>query len=218
MRRAPIAELKCGDSLHGDGTAIKRASVGRLDAMLSQAGSDGIRAIHVRLRPAARSFGRRFREGDALRLLGFTPRPECHFFPVGCFYGGCYYRVLGDEAPAEEIFDKVVGGLTSTVDLVAFGGHSRIPPCANAALSVGGGTGAGIYALWDDPADDEANRAWVRRIDDALAPYRAGRYVGEADLTAGPERLAECFTPEALERLRALRLTHDPGGLFFTWP
>jgi FAD/FMN-containing dehydrogenase len=106
----------------------------------------------------------------------------------------------------------------STIDLVAFGGHSRIPTYVNAALSVGGGTGAGIYALWDDPADDEANRAWVRRVDDALARYRAGRYVGEADLTAGPERLAECFTPAALERLRALRLTHDPGGLFFTWP
>ena len=105
----------------------------------------------------------------------------------------------------------------STVDLIALGGHSRIA-LPNAALSVGGGTGAGIYALWDDPADDEANRAWVRRIDDALAPYRTGRYVAEADLTLGPGRRAECFTPEALERLRELRRRHDPDGLFFAWP
>jgi len=106
----------------------------------------------------------------------------------------------------------------STVDLVGFGGHSRVALPTDAALSLGGGTGAGIYALWDDPADDEANRTWVRRIDEALAPFRSGRYVGEADLTAGPDRLAECFTPQALERLRKLRASHDPNGLFFAWP
>jgi FAD/FMN-containing dehydrogenase len=106
----------------------------------------------------------------------------------------------------------------STVDMVAFGGHSRMPMPDDAALTVGGGTGAGIYALWDDPADDEANRDWVRRVDDALTPLRSGRYVGEADLTAGPERRADCFSPEALQRLDALRRQHDPEGRFFAWP
>ena len=106
----------------------------------------------------------------------------------------------------------------STIDLVALGGHSRVALPGDAALSVGGGTGAGIYALWDDPADDEANRAWVRRIDDALAPFRTGRYVGEADLTIGPERRAECFSSEALARIEALRARYDPQGLFPTWP
>jgi FAD/FMN-containing dehydrogenase len=106
----------------------------------------------------------------------------------------------------------------STVDLVSFGGHSRVALPADAALSIGGGTGVGIYALWDDPAEDEANRAWVRRIDDALAPFRTGRYVGEADLTAGPHRLAECFTPQALKRLQGLRRQYDPDGRFFAWP
>lgn len=106
----------------------------------------------------------------------------------------------------------------STIDLVGFGGHSRVALPADAALSIGGGTGAGIYALWDDPADDEANRAWVRRIDDALAPFRTGRYVGEADLTVGSDRLAECFTPQALQRLQSLRRRYDPDSRFFAWP
>jgi FAD/FMN-containing dehydrogenase len=101
----------------------------------------------------------------------------------------------------------------STVDMVALGGHSRAA-LGDGALTVGGGTGAGIYALWDDPADDEINRAWVRRIDDALAPLRAGRYVGEADLTQGPGRRAECFEPAALERLEALRQHYDPDRRF----
>lgn len=109
----------------------------------------------------------------------------------------------------------------STVNLVALGGDGAVPSRAHdghGALSIGGGAGVGIYAMWDDPADDEANRTWVRQVDDALAPLRSGRYVGEADLTTGSERLAECFSPEALARLGELRARHDPKGLFFAWP
>lgn len=123
---------------------------------------------------------------------------------------------LGDMLLA--IHDLRAPSKHSTVDLVAFGGHSRIPMPEDAALTVGGGAGAGIYALWDDPADDQANRDWVRRVDDALAPFRSGRYVGEADLTIDPARRAECFTPEALQRLDELRRKHDPDGRFFVWP
>ena len=129
---------------------------------------------------------------------------------------------LWSDAPLGELLlavhDLPAPSPHSTIDLVAFGGanHAALP--ANAALSVGGGTGAGIYAMWDDPADDAANRDWVRRVDGALAPLRSARYVGEADLTAGPERLGECFTPEALARLRELRERYDPGGLFFAYP
>jgi hypothetical protein len=106
----------------------------------------------------------------------------------------------------------------STVDIVAFGGSAPVALPDDAALGVTGRTGAGIYALWDDPTDDDSNRAWVRRIDDALAPFRTGRYVAEADLTRGPQRLAECFTPAALVRLRELRARYDPDGAFFAYP
>jgi FAD/FMN-containing dehydrogenase len=109
----------------------------------------------------------------------------------------------------------------STVNLVSFGGDGAVadrPQGQQGALSVGGTAGAGIYAMWDDPADDEANRAWVRQVDAALAPFRSGRYVGEADLTAGAERRAECFTPEALKHLPELRQRYDPHGLFFAYP
>jgi FAD/FMN-containing dehydrogenase len=109
----------------------------------------------------------------------------------------------------------------STINLVSFGGDGAVaspPRGQHGALSVGGTAGAGIYAMWDDPADDDANRAWVAQVDQALAPLRSGRYIGEADLTAGPERRAECFTPEALERLADLRRRYDPEGLFFAYP
>jgi FAD/FMN-containing dehydrogenase len=106
----------------------------------------------------------------------------------------------------------------STIDIVAFGGHTPVTMPENAALSVSAGTGVGIYGLWDDPADDEANRAWVRQVDEALAPFRTGRYVGEADLTLGPQRRVECFSPDALDRLAAIRRRYDPDGLFPPWP
>jgi FAD/FMN-containing dehydrogenase len=124
---------------------------------------------------------------------------------------------LWSEAPLGDLLAALQGipapSRHSTVDLVAYGGHSRVT-LGDGALTVGGGTGAGIYALWDDPADDAANQAWVRRIDAALAPFRAGRYVGEADLAAGPERRADCFTADALERLESLRRRHDPTHRF----
>jgi len=116
------------------------------------------------------------------------------------------------------VHDLPAPGADSTIDIVAFGGHTPVAMPSDAALTVSGGTGVGIYGLWDDPADDEANRAWVRRVDTALAPFRTGRYVGEADLTAEPGRRAECFTPDALERLELLRRRFDPHGLFPVWP
>jgi FAD/FMN-containing dehydrogenase len=55
-------------------------------------------------------------------------------------------------------------------------------------------------------------------VDEALAPFRTGRYVGEADLTLSPHRRAECFTPEALERLETIRRRYDPARVFPPWP
>jgi FAD/FMN-containing dehydrogenase len=106
----------------------------------------------------------------------------------------------------------------STIDIVAFGGHTPVATPRDAALTVSGGTGVGIYGLWDGPPNDAVNRAWVRQVDHALAPFRTGRYVGEADLTVAPSRRAECFTPDALDRLDALRRRYDPEGLFPAWP
>jgi FAD/FMN-containing dehydrogenase len=116
------------------------------------------------------------------------------------------------------VYDMPAPGPHSTIDIVALGGHSCPILPANAALSMAGRAGVGIYALWDDAADDARHRAWVRGVDAALAPYRTGRYVGEADLTRGPGRLGECYHPEALARLQAVREREDPGSVFFRYP
>ncbi len=70
-----------------------------------------------------------------------------------------------------------------------------------------------IYAVWDDPAEDETYIAWLRNGSDALAQETSGRYVGEADL-ARPGWLQACYLPEAWARLSSLRDHWDADGVF----
>ena len=108
---------------------LKRASKGRIEAALSllDTGERQIYVLHVRLLPQARTLRRRFREVDALRLMGFTPRPECPYFPYQCFYAGCYYRELGeasDEAAKrrfEEVFDNALDSLAEAIEHILAG-------------------------------------------------------------------------------------------------
>lgn len=110
---------------------------------------------------------------------------------------------------------------SSSINIFAMGGGGRIPEYPDGktgALSVGGGNEAGIYAIWDDPLEDRLHMEWVKAADQALAPHRAGRYVGEANLSPDATRIAECFSPEALERITKLREQYDPDGMLFGFP
>lgn len=138
-------------------------------------------------------------------------------------------RVAADqcwsEAPIGELLLAVAhlagaASNASTINLVSPGGNGRIPGMTDGsgALSIGGGVSCGIYGMWDDPADDALHMDWVRQADAALRPCRQGRYIGEADLTAGPERVAECFSPMAFARLEALHGEWDADGVFHSWP
>ena len=117
--------IRSVEPAHAEGTLEeRRGAQGKLELVLTRTPGDSgdVFALHARIRPGARSFGRQFREGDALRLLGFVPRPECRLYPVACFYGGCYCLVLeptADEAAVEkyhELFDGALAGLGPAVD------------------------------------------------------------------------------------------------------
>ena len=92
-----------------------------------------------------------------------------------------------------------------------------LPPAAiaaglpDAAFSMAGPAFGAAYAIWDAPEQDAANVAWLRATADRLAPVTLGHYVGEADLDR-PGWLEACYAPEALGRLRALQVLHDPLG------
>jgi len=109
---------------------------------------------------------------------------------------------------------------SSSINLISPGAGVRIPHCdgADAALSVGGSAGAGLYAMWDDAADDERHMDWAREADAALARFRTGRYVGEANLGAGLDRVEQCFAPGVLDRIERLRAQWDSDNLFGGFP
>ena len=108
---------------------------------------------------------------------------------------------------------------SSTISLTGLGGGARTPGMfagQDCALSMGGTRSAGIYALWDGEEHDRRHLDWVTAADMALAPLRRGRYVAEADLFVEPGRVEECFSPEVLARLVALRRHYDPEARFFS--
>ena len=133
---------------------------------------------------------------------------------------------LWGDAPIGELLLAVrhLAGIpdkASTINLFGLGGVGEVrhaPDERKYALSVGGGIAAGIYAVWDDPAHDARHLDWLAQANAALAPFRAGRYVGEAALTTEPGRPEQCFTPAAFERIERLRATYDPKGLFDGFP
>jgi FAD/FMN-containing dehydrogenase len=91
--------------------------------------------------------------------------------------------------------------------------HAPVPETAFTPL---GRIHLGCYAMWRDPSADEANLTWLRETAAAAAPFAAGHYVAEADLTAGPHRARRSFTPAAWDRLQAVRAAYDPDGVFQT--
>jgi len=73
------------------------------------------------------------------------------------------------------------------------------------------------YTVWLEADDDAANRRWHAGATALLDPHKVGRYIGEADLTRGPDVARQCYTPEAWIRLRALRERYDPTGVFYDY-
>lgn len=70
------------------------------------------------------------------------------------------------------------------------------------------------YAAWNDASADDANTAWLRRVNGALKAWQVGRYVGEADLEVDDQHTRDCYTAETWNRLADIRLQYDPRGVF----
>ncbi len=70
-----------------------------------------------------------------------------------------------------------------------------------------------IAGLWEDPADNAANTAWVKEYAAALRPYSApGGYINFMD-GDDQSRIAENYGPN-YDRLRSIKAKYDPQNLF----
>lgn len=167
---------------------------------------------------------------------GFAPLAHTELEPVAYeqvhkdFDAMCHddYRYLADTfwtdldlealAPLQEAIRRAPSG-KSAVMAEMFGNGERLGLRAeDAAYSIDARTLLMAYAIWDDPASDDANRAWHSDVRELLEPISIGHFVNEADLHAHPQRLARCFTPASWQRLLALRAQWDPDGLFHDPP
>ena len=70
-----------------------------------------------------------------------------------------------------------------------------------------------IAGMWEDPADNEANIAWVRAYYEALEPFSAeGGYVNFMD--ADDQGRITANYRGNYDRLAAIKATYDPTNLF----
>lgn len=94
------------------------------------------------------------------------------------------------------------------------GAASRVPSGATAFGNRDAGFLMNYIGLWLEPAEDEANRAWVRNASDALAPFGTGaRYVNFlAD--EGEAGVRSAYESETYTRLENLKGKYDPTNFF----
>jgi hypothetical protein len=127
------------------------------------------------------------------------------------------HSLLG-ELPAKALDDLIAAAgpgsdsVLAVVELRHTGGAlSRAPEGAGALSSMAGEylsfAGAAIMA----PEMAPLAQAQMALVDNALAPYDAGRYL---NFTEGPGDVAAMFPAGVLERLQSAKRSFDPDGLF----
>jgi FAD/FMN-containing dehydrogenase len=133
--------------------------------------------------------------------------------PSGWIHGLRYQVDCVDVDDLETAARACEGALrTAPSDLtriVFAGGFSPGDP-PDVAVAEHGRYSVNVYATWADPSDDAANAAWMATTMAELEPITTGYYIGESDLSAGPDRARRSYTPAAWERLNAIRAEHDP--------
>jgi FAD/FMN-containing dehydrogenase len=70
------------------------------------------------------------------------------------------------------------------------------------------------FALWEDPADSDANIAWARGFRRDIAGYDSGgvylNFIGDE----GDDRVRAAFGEEKYARLAAIKAEWDPENVF----
>jgi FAD/FMN-containing dehydrogenase len=138
--------------------------------------------------------------------------PEGHRYLADAFWSDL--DVEGVMTPLQQVFCEAPSGMSNYVALMPGNGDLAGLPTETSAYSMDRRTLVMAYALWSDPAADDANRSWIRRVSAVLEPLSNGNFVSEADHEAHPQRLAASFSEESWARIAELREEWDPGHLF----
>ena len=114
---------------------------------------------------------------------------------------------------AVDAFSRVPSPMSSILFFPIRGAASRVAPDAT-AFPHRAGYHVGIYSLWTDPAQNDANIAWVRETWSRIQPFAAGGvYVNELGEDDGADRVRMAYGPN-YERLQQIKAKYDPANLF----
>ena len=95
-----------------------------------------------------------------------------------------------------DAFSRVASPMSSILFFPIRGAASRVPTDAT-AFPHRDGYHLGIYSLWTDRAQNDANVAWVRETWTAVQPFVAGAvYVNELGEDDGADRVRMAYRPE----------------------
>ena len=172
-------------------------------------------------RVAARAPGSPRRHG---RIHSRPPTPRCSHGPASC-RSACAItgRATSCASSIDAAIDAVATAAAETPPghsfllLEAITGRARREPEGGAAFGQRGARwNASALGIWEDPADDEANIAWVRRTADGLkgSSYTGAGYGNYAQADEPAERVKAAFGDERWDRLRAVKRRYDPDNLF----
>jgi FAD/FMN-containing dehydrogenase len=101
--------------------------------------------------------------------------------------------------------------------LEAITGRARQEPDGGAAFGQRGARwNMSALGIWEDPADDAANIAWVRRFADSLRPssFSGAGYGNYAQADEPAERIRASYGPGTYERLVRVKRRYDPDNVF----
>jgi FAD/FMN-containing dehydrogenase len=114
---------------------------------------------------------------------------------------------------AVEAYGRASSPMSALLFFPIHGRASRIAPEAT-AYPHRRGIHFGIYALWNDPAQDREQVEWVRQTWAAAQPFAPGGvYVNELGEDEGADRVQQAYVGN-YERLRTIKRQYDPDNLF----
>jgi len=130
-----------------------------------------------------------------------------------------YFIDAVDHVTAEAIVDgmRTRPAEPSFILLEALTGQARREPEGGAAFGQRAARwNASALAIWEDPAHDEAQIGWARRVAAGLAPAsRSGAgYANYASPDETAERVRANYGPERFARLAAVKRRYDPENVF----
>ena len=119
--------------------------------------------------------------------------------------------------------DAVVAGMAQVPDgwsnilLEAITGRGRVEPSGGAAFGQREARwNVSALAIWEDPAEDDAQIAWARRVADDLerSSLTGAGYGNYAPIDESAERVRRGFGDERFERLSRVKRRYDPQNVF----